>query len=73
MVFVPKFESSCIVDDSHEIPPPYSYIKASIGNGTMAIVAGIVAQLLEDWFGHIGPFQGAIALTTLALWLSSKQ
>jgi hypothetical protein len=33
----------------------------------MAIAAGIIAQVLEDYFGHIGPFQGAIALTTLAL------
>ena len=33
----------------------------------MAILAGIVAQLLEDKFGHIGPFQGAVALTVLAL------
>jgi MFS transporter, MFS domain-containing protein family, molybdate-anion transporter len=35
----------------------------------MAILAGIVAQVLEDHLGHIGPFQGAIALTTLALFL----
>jgi MFS transporter, MFS domain-containing protein family, molybdate-anion transporter len=33
----------------------------------MAILAGIIAQVLEDHLGHIGPFQGAIALTTLAL------
>ena len=39
-----------------------TYAETSIGNGTMAILAGIVAQLLEDKFGHIGPFQG--------LWLS---
>lgn len=44
-----------------------TYAEASIGNGTMAILAGIVAQLLEDQFGHIGPFQGAVALTILAL------
>jgi MFS family permease len=44
-----------------------TYAAASIGNGTMAILAGIVAQLLEDKFGHIGPFQGAVALTALAL------
>lgn len=35
----------------------------------MAILAGVVAQLLEDQLGHIGPFQGAIALTVLALLL----
>ena len=33
----------------------------------MAVLAGIIAQLLEDQLGHIGPFQGAIALTMLAL------
>ena len=33
----------------------------------MAILAGIVSQVLEDKLGHIGPFQGAIALTVLAL------
>lgn len=42
-------------------------MKASIGNGVTAILAGIVSQVLEDSFGHIGPFQGAIALTILAL------
>ena len=46
-----------------------TYADASVGNGAMAILAGIVAQLLEDAFGHIGPFQGAIALTVLALLL----
>lgn len=46
-----------------------TYSNMSIGNGAMAIFAGIVAQVLEDNFGHIGPFQGAVALTTLALFL----
>lgn len=46
-----------------------TYAAASIGNGTMAIAAGIVAQLLEDKLGHIGPFQGAVALTFIALLL----
>lgn len=44
-----------------------TYSDASIGNGTMAILAGIVAQVLEDNLGHIGPFQGAVTLTALAL------
>jgi len=44
-----------------------TYAETSIGNGTMAVLAGIFAQILEDKFGHIGPFQGAIALTVLAL------
>jgi MFS family permease len=44
-----------------------TYSMCSIGNGTMAILAGIVAQVLEDLFGQIGPFQGAVALTILAL------
>jgi len=33
----------------------------------MAVLAGIIAQLLEDNLGQIGPFQGAVALTVLAL------
>ena len=44
-----------------------TYSDQSIGNGAMAILAGIVSQVLEDKFGHIGPFQGAIALTVVAL------
>jgi len=46
-----------------------TYSAASIGNGTMAVLAGIVAQVLEDKLGHIGPFQGAVVLTVLALML----
>ena len=42
-------------------------LQASIANGVMAVLAGIVAQVLEDNLGHIGPFQGAIALTILAM------
>ena len=44
-----------------------TYSQCSVGNGTMAIMAGIVAQILEDSLGHIGPFQGAVGLTVLAL------
>mmetsp|Transcript_2281 Transcript_2281/g.2735 ORF Transcript_2281/g.2735 Transcript_2281/m.2735 type:complete len:479 (+) Transcript_2281:297-1733(+) len=44
-----------------------TYAATSIGNGATAILAGIVAQLLEDKLGQIGPFQGAVALTVLAL------
>jgi len=44
-----------------------TYSQCSIGNGATAILAGVLAQVLEDAFGHIGPFQGAIALTALAL------
>jgi len=44
-----------------------TYSEASVGNGATAILAGIVSQVLEDYFGHIGPFQGAVALTALAL------
>jgi len=44
-----------------------TYSATSIGNGTMAVLAGIVAQVLEDKLGNIGPFQGAVALTVLAL------
>jgi MFS family permease len=44
-----------------------TYSQCSIVNGTTAILAGILAQLLEDALGHIGPFQGAVALTVCAL------
>ena len=46
---------------------PLQFSQASIGNGFVAVMAGIVAQVLEDNFGQIGPFQGAIALTALSL------
>jgi len=44
-----------------------TYSDCSIANGSTAVLAGVVAQVLEDLFGHIGPFQGAIALTFLAM------
>jgi hypothetical protein len=56
-----------IPNPSHAIPSFSLLSKASIGNGVTAILAGIISQILEDSFGHIGPFQGAIALTVLAL------
>eukprot|EP00549_Striatella_unipunctata_P004238 CAMPEP_0118715768 /NCGR_PEP_ID=MMETSP0800-20121206/27085_1 /TAXON_ID=210618 ORGANISM="Striatella unipunctata, Strain CCMP2910" /NCGR_SAMPLE_ID=MMETSP0800 /ASSEMBLY_ACC=CAM_ASM_000638 /LENGTH=479 /DNA_ID=CAMNT_0006622027 /DNA_START=60 /DNA_END=1500 /DNA_ORIENTATION=- len=46
-----------------------TYSAASVGNGSMAIIAGIVAQVMEDFLGQIGPFQGAIGLTVAALLL----
>jgi MFS transporter, MFS domain-containing protein family, molybdate-anion transporter len=46
-----------------------TYSQCSIVNGSTAIAAGIVAQFLEDYLGHIGPFHGAVALTALALML----
>jgi len=42
---------------------------ASVGNGLIAILAGVVAQVAADRLGDIGPFQAAIALTGLALTL----
>jgi MFS family permease len=36
-------------------------------NGLSAIVSGLVAQLIADQLGEIGPFQAAIAMTALAL------
>jgi len=67
------FESWMTTQHRHlGFPEPWlqtTYSQMSIGNGTMAVLAGIIAQLLEDSFGHIGPFQGAIALTVLALGL----
>lgn len=40
---------------------------ASTGNGIVAVVAGVLAQLAADAFGDIGPFRLAIALTVLCL------
>mmetsp|Transcript_78913 Transcript_78913/g.210794 ORF Transcript_78913/g.210794 Transcript_78913/m.210794 type:complete len:454 (-) Transcript_78913:67-1428(-) len=39
----------------------------SAGNGVVAIVAGLVAQVSADALGDIGPFQAAIGLTVAAL------
>jgi MFS family permease len=39
----------------------------SFGNGLIAIVAGILAQVIADALGEIGPFQAAIFFTVLAL------
>mmetsp|Transcript_45777 Transcript_45777/g.111448 ORF Transcript_45777/g.111448 Transcript_45777/m.111448 type:complete len:499 (-) Transcript_45777:41-1537(-) len=40
---------------------------AQMGNGFMAVLAGVVAQVSADALGDIGPFQVAIALTGVAL------
>jgi len=36
-------------------------------NGISAIISGLLAQLIADRLGEIGPFQAAIAMTVLAL------
>jgi len=46
-----------------------TYSVGSVGNGVMAILAGLIAQLFEDRLGPIGPFQAVIVLTALALLL----
>jgi len=40
---------------------------AAMGNGVVAVLAGVIAQCMSDTFGEIGPFQAAIALTIVAL------
>ena len=40
---------------------------SSWGNGVVAIMAGVFAQLAADYAGDIGPFQLAIALTVVTL------
>ncbi|EKX35984.1 hypothetical protein GUITHDRAFT_50886, partial [Guillardia theta CCMP2712] len=40
---------------------------AQVGNGIMAVLAGVLAQVSADNFGNIGPFQLAIFLTALVL------
>eukprot|EP00903_Cladosiphon_okamuranus_P018949 g17426.t1 len=44
-----------------------TFSAATVGNGIMAVLAGVVAQVAADKLGDIGPFQVAIALTLLAL------
>jgi len=40
---------------------------AHAGNGVVAVFAGIVAQLLKDRYGNIGPFRAAIVVTAIVL------
>ena len=44
-----------------------TYEQMSVVNGIVAVLAGLLAQLLEDWYGTIAPFQAAVALTAVAL------
>jgi MFS transporter, MFS domain-containing protein family, molybdate-anion transporter len=40
---------------------------AQIGNGILAVIAGILCQVMKDVFGPIGPFKLAIATTSTIL------
>jgi len=40
-----------------------TFSTCSVGNGLVAIFAGLVSQLMADWLGEIGPFRLAIALS----------
>jgi predicted MFS family arabinose efflux permease len=44
-----------------------TFAMAQMGNGFMAVIAGVLAQVVADAFGDIGPFQLAIVLTLIAL------
>ena len=48
------------------------YAASSVANGCTAVAAGVLAQKLEDYMGHIGPFKGAVALTVVALALVTQ-
>mmetsp|Transcript_8628 Transcript_8628/g.23904 ORF Transcript_8628/g.23904 Transcript_8628/m.23904 type:complete len:492 (-) Transcript_8628:48-1523(-) len=65
------FESWMTTEHRHQGFPECwlsrTYSQCSIVNGATAIFAGVVAQFLEDFFGHIGPFHGAVGLTTVAM------
>jgi len=41
----------------------YTFSLAHMGNGIVAMVAGIVAQILKDRYGNIGPFRCAIFIS----------
>eukprot|EP00527_Entomoneis_sp_CCMP2396_P004951 CAMPEP_0198142314 /NCGR_PEP_ID=MMETSP1443-20131203/5121_1 /TAXON_ID=186043 /ORGANISM="Entomoneis sp., Strain CCMP2396" /LENGTH=492 /DNA_ID=CAMNT_0043805285 /DNA_START=75 /DNA_END=1553 /DNA_ORIENTATION=+ len=65
------FESWMTTEHRHQgFPESWlsrTYSQCSVVNGATAIFAGVVAQFLEDSFGHIGPFHGAVGLTILAM------
>eukprot|EP00658_Telonema_sp_P-2_P078038 TRINITY_DN7217_c0_g3_i2.p1 TRINITY_DN7217_c0_g3~~TRINITY_DN7217_c0_g3_i2.p1 ORF type:complete len:435 (-),score=106.81 TRINITY_DN7217_c0_g3_i2:242-1546(-) len=44
-----------------------TFSMAATGNGLVAVLAGVLAQLMANTFGEIGPFQLAIGLTVVAL------
>merc|ERR1711865_263132 len=44
-----------------------TFSRAATGNGLVAVLAGVLAQVMMDRYGEIGPFQAAIALTVVAL------
>ena len=44
-----------------------TFSMAAAGNGAVAVIAGLLAQVAADYRGDIGPFQLAIALTFVAL------
>eukprot|EP00286_Rhodomonas_abbreviata_P029802 CAMPEP_0181292984 /NCGR_PEP_ID=MMETSP1101-20121128/2813_1 /TAXON_ID=46948 /ORGANISM="Rhodomonas abbreviata, Strain Caron Lab Isolate" /LENGTH=340 /DNA_ID=CAMNT_0023397521 /DNA_START=261 /DNA_END=1279 /DNA_ORIENTATION=+ len=44
-----------------------TFALAQMGNGAMAVVAGLCSQVSADLMGDIGPFQLAILLTAIAL------
>lgn len=45
-----------------------TFSKASIGNGLLAILAGVISHFVSDYMGLIGPFQLAIAITFIAFY-----
>ncbi|KAG9415361.1 hypothetical protein AC1031_008803 [Aphanomyces cochlioides] len=54
----------------HESLLPSTFALASEGNGLVAILAGLVAQVAADAFGDIAPFQLAVVATIVAaIWI----
>ncbi|KAH9079001.1 hypothetical protein Ae201684P_000324 [Aphanomyces euteiches] len=54
----------------HESLLPSTFALASEGNGLVAILAGLVAQVAADAFGDIAPFQLAVVATIVAaMWI----
>jgi len=40
-----------------------TFSMCSVGNGVVAILAGLISQVMADWMGDIGPFRLAVALS----------
>lgn len=70
LLFV-SFESWMITEHHkrgfHERLLQDTFSLAHAGNGVVAVLAGIAAQLLKDQYGDIGPFRAAIVVTAIVL------
>jgi MFS family permease len=48
-----------------------TFALATVGNGVVAILSGVVANVLRDFWGPVAPFMGALAVLIIAMFLIS--